>query len=275
MRLKLTRILEEQYRDKTFGAPFIIAQTLAIPEMGYVQKPLQVIVYDFFMNYGNMQLVYLATLGNKSKVAVLINQPHTPLGNVKEEYKNLQRLVEIDSRFVIKPFAYFAMKGKGHELYVSEYIDTAMCIAVNKKHGIYNPLPRYHFERFSSELSQVVNSEMVALLVNYYDSERGKGLSKTRISGDDFILTRDFKKDNFSTVQPNMRLIAARSFVKLSLDEYLDKLRQEFLIGTNREDRDVVNGKIQINTNSKLPMTSQEIEEGIKLGLNLRKQRKL
>jgi len=169
-----------------------------------------------FMNYGNMQLVYLATLGNKSKVAVLINQPHTPLGNVKEEYKNLQRLVEIDSRFVIKPFAYFAMKGKGHELYVSEYIDTAMCIAVNKKHGIYNPLPRYHFERFSSELSQVVNSEMVALLVNYYDSERGKGLSKTRISGDDFILTRDFKKDNFSTVQPNMRLIAARSFVKFA-----------------------------------------------------------
>ena len=228
-----------------------------------------------FMNYGNMQLVYLATLGAKSKVAVLINQPHTLLGKIKKEYNNLQRLAEIDSRFVVKPFAYFSRNDKGHELYVSEYEANAKCVAVNGGHGIYDPLPKYHFEGFSQEISRMVNSSMVALFVNYYDSERKKGLSKTQISGNDFMLTRDFKKSDPATIQTNIKLIAARDFVDVSLDEYLDMLRKEFLIGTNRNDYDVVNEKIQINTQSKLPMAKQEIEKGIELGFKLRKQRKL
>ena len=40
-----------------------------------------------FMNYGNMQLVYLATIEYRVKVAALVNQPHTPLGRVREELR--------------------------------------------------------------------------------------------------------------------------------------------------------------------------------------------
>lgn len=228
-----------------------------------------------FMNYGNMQLVYLATIADRKKVAALVNQPHTPLGEVRTEFDNLERLVEIDPSFVVEPLAYFAMSDRGHELYASEYIDNAMCIAVNGRHGIYDPLPDYHFERFPPEISHAVNAAMVALIVNYYDHKRGRGLAKTQVSGDDFILTREFQKNDPSTVQPNMRIIAARDFIEVPLEEYLDILRQEFLIGTNRDDPIVLSGQVRVNTRSKLPMTAQQIEEGIGLGLKLREQRNI
>jgi hypothetical protein len=228
-----------------------------------------------FMNYGNMQLVYLATIAGKTNVAALINQPHTPLGKVKDEFENLGKLVEIDPRFVVKPLAYFASKEKGHELYASEYITDALCVAVNNGHGVYDPLPYYHFETFSPKVSSAVNSAMISLLVNYYDTERKRGLAKTQISGDDFILTRGFDicdKSDLVSVQPNMKIIAARGFVEATLDEYLDIIKQEFLLGTNREDANVVNGKIKVNTRSKIPMASKDIEKGIELGLKLRQK---
>ncbi len=228
-----------------------------------------------FINYGNMQMVYLATLGNKSKTTILINQPHIPLGNVRKEYNNLKRLVEIDPHFVIKPFAYFSRKDMGHEMYASEYIDNALCIAIDEEQGFYDPLPKYHFEKFSSEISRKVNSSMISLLVNYYDSEKEKGLSKTQFGGNDFIFTRNFKKDDPSSVQPNIKIIAAREFIDVSLDEYIDMLSQEFLVGACRDDPLVINGQLKINTGSKLPMTRQEIKEGVDLGLKLRRQQKL
>ncbi|MDP1728975.1 MAG: hypothetical protein Q8L27_02105 [archaeon] len=216
-----------------------------------------------FINYGDTQLVYLATFENGTKLTTLINQPHTPLGRVKREFTNLKRMVQIDSRFVVEPFSYFAMEEAGHELYVSQYVDNAMCVAVNGNHGVYDPLPNYHFEEFSPEMSLEVNSSMIALLVKYYDEERQKGLAKTQVSGNDFILTRDFNKTNPSTILPNMKLISARDFVNTSLDGYLDMLRQEFLIGTNYDSG-------VINARSKMPMTKREIEIGIEKGLLLR-----
>jgi len=225
-----------------------------------------------FMNYGNTQLVYLATLG-KVKVAVLINQPHTPLGEVKEEFNNLGELVGTDPRFVVEPYAYFAV-GK-HELYVSWYIDKALCIVHNPDsniHGFYDPSPFYHFEKFIPGTSQTVNSSIIALLVNYH--EHGKGLAKTQISGNDFILTRGFDQYKLDTILPNIRIIAARGFIDASLNEYMDVLRQEFLIDTNRNDPYVVSGKLKVNHKSKVAMTKKEIEEGIELGLRLKKERK-
>lgn len=228
-----------------------------------------------FMNYGDTQLVYLATLADKVKVAALINQPHTPLGKVKKEFHNLQRLVKIDPRFVVEPYAYFS-KGN-HELYVSSYVDKAMCVYCNldAPWGVYDPVPAYHFESLSPEIGHALTSSMMALLVNYYDEQKGKGLAQTQISGNDFILTRDFKKDNPNTVLPNMRLIAARGFVEASLEKYLGILREEFLIGSHYTDPSVVGGNFKVNHKSLLPLTEAEIEEGIELGLRLRGQRHL
>ena len=127
-----------------------------------------------FMNYGNTELVYLASIGDKIKVATLINQPHTPLGKVQEEFINLQRLREIDPTHVINPLVYFKKEDKQHEIYAAEYIDNALCIAHNNGHGIYNPLPKYHFENFSPNISREININMIALLVNYYDQEKNR-----------------------------------------------------------------------------------------------------
>jgi hypothetical protein len=126
------------------------------------------------MNYGNTELVYLAAIGEKIKLATLINQPHTNMGKVKKEFTYLQRLTQIDPLHVVKPFAYYTKKDSNHEMYASEYIDNAFCIAHLNGHGIYNPLPQYHFERFSKEMSSNIKINIISLLVNYYDQEQGK-----------------------------------------------------------------------------------------------------
>ena len=230
-----------------------------------------------FINYGDTQLVYLAERNNSEKIAVLINQPHTPVGVVKSEFENLERLVKLDERFVVRPKSYFSMTGLGHELYTSEYFPGALCVAHDNSndspHGVYNPLPYYHFEDFSSKMSSAINSAIIALLVNYYDERLNRGIAKTQISGNDFILTRDFKCDNIYTIPASLKLIAARGFVETSLDGYCDMLKDEFMIGTIRTDVDVLSRKMKINHKSKKSMTKNEISAGIDWGMDLRERR--
>ena len=228
-------------------------------------------VHIDFINYGNTQMVYLATFENGKKLTTLINQPQIKLGEVKQEFENLKNVFNIDPKFVVEPYATFSMNETGHELYTCEYIDNAMCIAVKNNHGIYDPLPNYHFEDFSPEISREVNISMIEMLVHYYDSKKERGLAKTQVSGNDFMLTRNFDKKNLKTVRPNMKLIAARDFISTPFESYLDILRKEFLIGTNHKDKDVLSGKLKINTKSSLPLKKEEIEEGIKRGIVLRK----
>lgn len=216
-----------------------------------------------FMNYGNTELVYLANIGDKAKFATLINQPHTPLGKVKEEFDNLKRMTEIDPHFVVKPLAHYLNKEKGHEVYISEYIDNAYCIAHNNEHGVYNPLPYYHFETFTKEISSEIHKIMIALLINYYDEEKSMWLAETQISGNDFLLSRDMQ----------IKMIGARKYIKIWFDEYISRLKKEFIIGTNRTEWTIEKDML-INHKSKKPMTSEEIANGITLWLYLRKQQK-
>lgn len=51
----LAKTMEEKYSPFKIGAPFIVAQTLALPELGYVQKPLQVMIYGFPCHYGDIE----------------------------------------------------------------------------------------------------------------------------------------------------------------------------------------------------------------------------
>ena len=218
-----------------------------------------------FLNYGNTELVYLADIGWKHRCAVLINQPRTPRGTVRKEYENLRRLAEIDSRFVVNPLAYFS-SGE-HELYASEYIPNAICIAAR---GFYNPLPFYHFERFSPEMQPSVNSAMIAMLVNYYDEVRKRGVAETEISGNDFMLTQSFRRNKKETILPNIRMIAARGYVEASFKEYLDILRREFKMSIIRGDPRILSEKLKVNHRSETRMCEKEIEEGIRLGIELR-----
>ena len=214
-----------------------------------------------FINWGNVQIIYLATI-DESKFAVSINQPHTALGNIKREYHNLQRLVEIDDRFVVKPHVYFT--DHENELFVSDYVENARCIFAGSgyMHGMFDPLPRYHFETFSPEVSSNVYSAMIALLVRYHQD--GKGIAKTQIAGDDFILTQDFEGDAI----PHIKLISARSFVNCSLDEYVDMLKREFVQGTHYSK---VSRGVKVNYKSSLPMPLEDIEKGIEMGMEMRR----
>ena len=84
--------------------------------------------------------------------------------------------------------------------------------------------------------------------------------------------TDEASENLISRQQKNMRLIAARGFVESSFKDYLSLIRTEFLLGTSRTDDDVISGKIKINHKSTLPMTEEDIELGIELGLRLREQ---
>jgi len=55
MDMKLAKLLEEEYSQYKVGAPFIMAQMLAMPELGYVSKPLDVMAYGMPVRYGNIK----------------------------------------------------------------------------------------------------------------------------------------------------------------------------------------------------------------------------
>jgi len=224
-----------------------------------------------FINYGNTELVYLATSEDK-KMAVLINQPHMPKGVVRDEFRNLNKVYNHDPTRAVEPYAFFS--NGTHELYACEYFDKAMCIynGNDRPWGVFDPVPTYHYESFSSpEVAHAIVSCMIGLLVHYHHD--GKGLAKTQIAGDDFILTRDFDKKDPATVLPNMKLISARAFIDCSLDEYVDIIREEFRQATTYDDWKVRQGKIKVNCKSRIPLSEQEIEEGIELGMDLRKSK--
>ncbi|MCA9407572.1 MAG: hypothetical protein KC733_02695, partial [Candidatus Omnitrophica bacterium] len=46
-RIKLARDIEQQFADYKIGAPFLLAHSLALPELGYVSKKLDVMIYGF------------------------------------------------------------------------------------------------------------------------------------------------------------------------------------------------------------------------------------
>jgi len=226
-----------------------------------------------FINYGNTELVYTIKFNEGNKFTILINQPQTPVETIRQEFENLKRLFEIDPHHVVEPYVYFSDEWEKHAFYVSEYIDNAICIAHSPDWTpwFYNPLPQYHFETIDSEITKELNKNIIALLVHYYDQEQWMWLGETEISGNDFMLTRDFDLNNRETIQNTIKLISARNRIKIGFEEYLNLIRKEFSIGTNRTMDDILNGKIQINHKSIIAMSIDEIEEWIKLWLDMNK----
>jgi len=53
--MRTAKVLEKEYSQFTVAAPFIIAQSLALPELGYVEKDLDVMIYGMPCKYGNIK----------------------------------------------------------------------------------------------------------------------------------------------------------------------------------------------------------------------------
>ncbi len=51
---RLIQVAQERYSDQLIVAPFTLAQALAIPQLGYVDKKLKVMIYGFGIKYGNI-----------------------------------------------------------------------------------------------------------------------------------------------------------------------------------------------------------------------------
>lgn len=70
---------------------------------------------------------------------------------------------------------------------------------------------------------------------------------------------------NFDNIYKNMKLIAARELISLDFQEYIDRLRIELADNMLRDDELIIIGKKLQN-----PLTDDEIEIGIEMGLKLR-----
>lgn len=217
-----------------------------------------------FINYGRTQLVFVVIVDNK-KYTLLVNQPATELGVGKGEYDNLNELNEVDSNLVIKPIHYYQDKDKATELYMTPYYYQSRCIGVESTDwGVWKPEPEYHFSNFNDKERLIINSSMIASLIKLYN---GKGLSKIRLDGGDFMLLRCYDKLDISydNILNNIKLIAARDMVDVSLDEYVGILKKELLDG-DLEKYTILGKK------PRQLMTEEEVNTGIDLGMKLRKK---
>ena len=227
--------------------------------------------YDYeFINYGDTELVFVIKTEDSKYYTMLINQPSTKKDIVKNEYNNLNKFSK-SNKFVIKPLYYFEKGDKA--LYLTPYIYQARCIASkNNNFGLYVPEPIYHFTEFNDHERKIVNAAMIANVIKLYNEKESLGLCDIKFGGGDFILEKEWDNEskNIDNTLKRMKLIAARNQIKISFEDYLNLLRKELVQRTyyyNKKDRDK---NILLNLKARLPMTKEEIEEGIALGLKLR-----
>jgi len=217
-----------------------------------------------FINYGKTELVYVLSEKSGKKQTILVKQPAVEYGKVKQEAEILSQLAKKDKN-VIAPVEYFS--NEDQELYVTPYLNQARCVASYGEWGVYVPEPIYRFEEFNDNQADVINACMIAKLVSYYDAESGQGLSECKLGGGDFVLAKGWENEDLteSSILNNLYLIAGREKITCSFDQYLDLLRGEF----SRKTIDDEKNPPVINIRGRVPMTTEQIERGISLGMEL------
>ena len=262
------RLLPHQNRKRELISFLLrVIKSEPIPELHGKNKILQ------FINYGDTELVYVLSFDNK-KFAILISQPHTEFGVVKKEYDNL---IELKKRFpenIIAPIYYSKDDEAQKELYIAPYVYQARCVGVCEHNwGEWVPEPDYYFRDYPENERAIINSCMIGLLIKFYDSNTNHGIGACKIGGGDFMLEKGYEKEeiNQENILKRMKLIGAREFISLSLDDYIERIKIEFAkrtYYTNEGNRDK---SILINYKSRAPMLESDIQKGIELGLSLRK----
>lgn len=226
-----------------------------------------------FINYGRTQLVYVLTVDENRQYTFLVTQPAAEKNIGKREFTNLKQL-SARSGNVIKPMYYFQDKdNRSREAYVTPYYYQARCIGVETTSwGMWIPEPTYHFRRFSEDERSIINSSMVAILVSLYDEKEKSGISECRLDGGDFILEKGFENYvlDYENMFDRMKLIAARNMVQMDFKDYLNRLKKELSGNMEKGERNIILGK-----KIKCPMTDEEIEEGINLGIELKNKENL
>lgn len=224
-----------------------------------------------FINYGDTELVYVVD-ENGYKRTLLVGQPCTSFGEVKTEYDNLIKLHNENPDLVICPIAYFYNDDR--EAYLTPYIYQARCIASQDiGYGSYIPDPYYRFEKYNEDDEYIITSVMVANLVKLYNTQEKLALASCKIGGEDFILEKEYDKEphTIENALKRMHLIAARKLIKIEFKDYLNLLRTELVKRTYYNNIVEKDPNIIINLKNRIPIKEEAVENGITLGLKLRK----
>lgn len=224
-----------------------------------------------FINYGDTELVYVVTTP-ESRNTILVGQPITPLGTVKIEYENLRKLSKKNHNLVVSPLGY-ATNGK-RECYITPYIHQARCIATYaNNYGAYIPEPYYRFEPYTEEDEYLITKTIIANLIRLYNEDEKLALAECKIGGGDFIMEKEF--DLLPHTEENalkhMKLIAARKLINIELKEYIELIKKEFKRRTYYRTLAEKDPSIIINLKNRVAMSTEAINDGINLGLTLRK----
>lgn len=176
-----------------------------------------------FINWGEMEVVYVLDNGRR-KYTLLVGQPNLEYGKVKNEYDNL-KILSKNNEDVVNPILYYGNPNYHREVYMTPYYYQARCISyLDEKLGIYVPEPDYHFEEFNGYKKDIIEEAITAKILSLYNLGTHIGLNDFSISSGDFILERGFEDtvNNVNSVFNDMKVIAARSLVNMSLDDYID-----------------------------------------------------
>lgn len=224
-----------------------------------------------FINYGDTELVYVIKQNNNILNTLLVGQPWLNKGIVRNEYNNLLKLKNICSDLVVSPIQFF--ENETREAYITPYFYQARCIASYGNYGVYIPEPYYRFESFSIEDCYLVTKAIVACLVRLYNDKEKLGIASCKIGGGDFILEKKYDEilHTENSVLDNIHLVSARELIQIELKDYLELLRSELAkvtYYTSEKNRDK---SIMINHKNRVAMSKEAIEDGITLGLKLRK----
>ncbi len=224
-----------------------------------------------FINYGDTELVYVVD-ESCYKRTLLVGQPCTHFGTVRKEYENLNMLAKTNPDLVVCPTNYF--NNAYREAYLTPYIYQARCIASSEEgYGAYVPDPSYDFVPYSEEDTYIICKSMIANLILLYNQDENLGLASCKIGGGDFILEKEYDKEahTIENTLKRMHLIAARELITIDLTAYINLIRNEFSQTTYYKNIQERNPSILINHKNRIPMTRDAIEDGICLGLKLRK----
>lgn len=224
-----------------------------------------------FINYGDTELVYVIKTDNKTDT-LLVGQPVTKLGTVKLEYDNLRHLATKNPSIIVSPITYISNGIR--EAYITPYIKQARCIATyNDAYGAYIPEPYYRYEPYNEQDQYLVSKAIIANLVRLYDYDNKLALAECKIGGGDFILEKEYDEETHTeeNILKRMKLIAARKLINIELKDYIELIKKEFSKRTYYRSLEERDNSILINIKNRVPMTKEAIEDGITLGLSLRK----
>ena len=226
-----------------------------------------------FINYGDTQLVFVITINNLKQYTLLVNQPKTRAGQSFDEFTNLTNFNKMHPEIIIKPIKYYVNPlNPQQEIIMTPYYYQARCVGVETEEegwGEWIPEPNYHFRIYNDKESKVIKKCIVAMMIKFYDEKNKCSIANYSLDGDDFMLKKGYEKEelNEENIIKNFVFIAARKVIKIELDELINRIRKELRNDFKENENIILRKKLRA------PFTEEDIEEGIKYGMNLREKK--